>query len=444
MKKIIALLICFVSIASVYAQKNVIDKVIAVVGDEIILKSDIENEFIQEQGQRGISSSGDYRVDILERLLIQKLLIAQAQVDSVTVSEAEVESEVGQRMDYFISSLGSKERVESYFNKNIIDITNELRSPIREKLIAENMQQHIVAKIRITPSEVRTFYRKLSKDSLPDIADKFEVQQIVLKPIISEAEKERLRSRLREFRDQIVSGEKTFNTLAVLYSEDGSAARGGELGYMSKSEMVPEFAEVAFSLKPGRVSKIVETEYGFHIVQLIDKQGEKVNVRHILLQPKVYEKEKEEALARLDTIRQFIMDGKLTFEGAAYYFSTDKQTKNNGGLVIGGNLDSKIERSEIRGETARLVNRMKVGDISMPYAEKTEYGDEFKIIKLREFYPSHKANLDEDWMIFETMLQNEKRMSILDKWIKEKQVDTYISIDDAYKKSKFRYNGWVK
>ncbi|MDL2283033.1 peptidylprolyl isomerase [Odoribacter sp. OttesenSCG-928-G04] len=444
MKKTTLLLIFIAITGYLSAQKNVVDKIVAVIGEEIILKSDIENEFIQEQGQNIASTSSDYRADILERLLIQKLLVAQAKVDSVNITEAEVEAEVAQRVDYFINSLGSKERVESYFNKSIEDITSEIRAPLREKLIAENMQQHIIEKIRITPSEVRTFYRKIPKDSLPDIADKFELQQIVIKPVISDAEKERIRTRLREFRDQITSGEKSFNTLAVLYSEDGSAARGGELGYKSKNDVVPEFAEVAFSLKPGRVSKIVETEYGFHILQLIDRQGEKVNVRHILLQPKVYEKEKTEALARLDTIRQFIMNKELTFEEAAYYFSTDKQTKNNGGLIAGSSVDSKIERSEIKGEVARQVNRMSANDVSQPFIDKTEFGDEFKIVKIRAFYPKHKANLEEDWSIFENMLRNEKRMTILDKWIKEKQKVTYISLDEEYKKSKFRYDGWVK
>ncbi|GHV63974.1 peptidylprolyl isomerase [Bacteroidia bacterium] len=442
MKKVV-LLLFLPLLCSVFAQKNVVDKIIAVIGEEVILKSDIENEFLQEQGQQMISSSGDYRADILEKLLIQKLLIAQARLDSVITTEADVESEVAQRIEYFVNALGSRERVESYFNKSIDEITNELRSPTREKLTAENMQQHIVQNLRVTPSEVRTYYRKLSKDSLPDIPDKYEIQQIVIKPMISDAEKERIRGRLREFRDQITSKEKTFNTLAVLYSEDGSAARGGELGYMSKSEMVPEFADVAFSLKSDRVSKIVETEYGFHIIQLIDKQGEKVNVKHILLQPKVNDTEKEEALGRLDSIRQFIAKGDLTFEQAAYYFSTDKQTKNNGGLLVGGGLDAKIERSEIKGELARQINNMVVGDVSQPFIEKTGR-DEFKIVKLKAFYKSHKANLEEDWAIFENMLKNEKRMTTLDKWIKEKQVDTYISLDEAYKKAKFRYDGWIK
>ncbi len=440
------LLLLVLSILSVYlsAQSNVVDKIVAIVGEEIILKSDIENEFLSEQSQGIISSSSDYRADILEKQLIQKLLVAQAKIDSIVVTEDEVEAEVNSRIQYFTSVLGSKERVESYFNKTITDIKNDLRAPTREKLIAENMQQHIVNKIRSTPSEIKAYYKKLAKDSLPDIPDKYEIQQIVLKPTISDAEKERLRDRLREFRDQILNGEKTFNTLAVLYSEDGASSRGGELGYMSKTEMVPEFAEAAFNLKPGKISKIVETEFGFHIIQLIDRQGEKINVRHIILQPKVTDEEREEALHRLDTIRTYIMDKKMTFEEAAHYFSTDKKTRNNGGLVAAADGDSRIEKAAIGGETARQVNRMKVGQVSEPFNERTEHGEELKIVKIKAFYPQHKANLDDDWMIFEMMLKRDKQMEKLEKWIKEKQANTYIHLDDDYKKSKFRYNGWIK
>ena len=440
------LLSLVLSMLSVYlsAQNNVVDKIVAIVGEEIILKSDIENEFLSEQSQGVISSSSDYRADILEKQLIQKLLVAQAKIDSIVVTEDEVEAEVNNRIKYFTSVLGSKERVESYFNKSLVDIKNDLRAPTREKLIAESMQQHIVDKIRSTPSEIKSYYKKLAKDSLPDIPDKYEIQQIVLKPTVSDAEKERLRDRLRSFRDQILNGEKTFNTLAVLYSEDGASSRGGELGYMSKTEMVPEFAEAAFNLKPGKISKIVETEFGFHIIQLIDRQGEKINVRHIILQPKVTDEEREEALHRLDTIRTYIMDNKMTFEEAAHYFSTDKKTRNNGGLVAAADGDSRIEKAAIGGEMARQVNRMKVGQVSEPFNERTEHGEELKIIKIKAFYPQHKANLEDDWMIFEMMLKRDKQMEKLEKWIKEKQADTYIHLDDDYKNSKFRYEGWIK
>jgi len=355
-----------------------------------------------------------------------------------------VENEVNSRIQYLTSNIGSRERLEAYFGKNIEEIKSDMRAPIREKLITEMMQQKIVEKIRSTPSEVKTFYKKLPKDSLPDIPDKYEIQQIVIKPTVSEAEKERIREKLRGFRDQILSGEKTFNTLAVLYSEDGSAVRGGELGYSTKSMWDPAFAEAAFSLKPGKISKIVESEFGFHIIQLIDRQGERINVRHIILQPKISDSEREAAIHRLDSIRQYILDQEMTFEDAAYYFSTDKQTRNNGGLMSGKNGDSRIEKAEIEGDMAKQVNRMKVGEISEPFVSKSEAREEYKIIKVKAFYPQHKANLEDDWQIFEMLLKNEKQMDKLEKWIKEKQANTYIHIDDSYKNSKFRYDGWIK
>lgn len=444
MKKYLFALILLFQIGGLSAQNNVIDKIIAVVGEEIILKSDIENAFLHEQGQGLISSSADYKAELLEQQLIQKLLVAQAKIDSITVTEAEVEAEVASRVEYLTSQIGSIERLESYFGKPLEEIKDEMRAPIREQLITGSMRQHIVDKIRITPSEVRLFFRKLPKDSLPEISDKYEIQQIVMKPNISLAEKERIRERLREYREQILNGEKTFNTLAVLYSECGSAPRGGELGYKSKTEWVPEFADAAFNLKQDKISKIVETEFGFHIIQLIDRQGEKINVRHILLQPKVSEADRQEAIQRLDSVRQFIVDGKVTFEEAAYYSSADKTTKNNGGIVADGNGSSKIAKAEIEGETARHINKMKLGEISEPFMEKKDSREEYKIVKIKAFYPQHKANLDDDWMMFENMVKQEKQMDKLEKWIKEKQANTYIHIDEAFRSSKFRYSGWIK
>lgn len=446
MKKYLGLLLFMLSFGMVSAQKNVVDKIVAIVGDEIILKSDIENAYLQEQGRGLVSSSSDYKTELLEQQLIQKLLMAQAQVDSIFVTEEEVEAAVSNQIDYFISNAGSQERLENYFGKSLQEIKDEMRTPIRERLITEQMQQKIVEKIRLTPSEVRAFFKKIPRDSLPDIPDKYELQQIVLRPHISEAEKERIRERLREFREQIIKGEKTFNTLAVLYSEDpGSTAHGGELGYLSKNDLDPAFAEAAFSLKPGKISKIVESEFGFHILQLIDRQGEKVNVRHILLQPKISEEEKQEALNRLDTIRQYVTEGKMTFEEAAFYFSTDKKTKNNGGLFADPRTsEARISRADIPGEMAREVNQMKEGEISQPFVSLQNGREEYKIIKIKTFYPKHKANLDDDWQNFELELQRQKQMDKLEKWIKEKQASTYIHIDEDYSKGKFRYDGWIK
>ncbi len=447
MKKYLWLSVSLVLCSTAFAQKNVVDKIVAIVGEEIILKSDIENAYLQEQGQGLVSSSADYRTELLERQLVQKLLMAQAQIDSIFVTEDQVENAVERQIEFFIGNAGSKERLEAYFGKPIEEIKDDMRAPFRERLITEQMQQKIVEKIRITPSEVRSYFKKLPKDSLPEMPDRYELQQIVLRPRISDAEKERIRERLREFREQILNGEKTFNTLAVLYSEDPqSAVRGGELGYIPRNQLDPAFAEAAFNLKPGRISKIVESEFGFHIIQLIDRQGDKINVRHILLQPKIADEEKEEALHHLDTIRRYIVDGKMTFEEAAAYFSSDKKTLNNGGLVADPQTaDSRIARANIPGETAREINKLKVGEISMPFVSHSERGqEEYKIVKVKAFYPRHQANLEEDWQNFELMLTEEKQMSKLEKWIKEKQANTYIHIDEEYRNGKFRYDGWIK
>lgn len=447
MRKYLLLLVLIFPFGILSAQKNVVDKIVAIVGDEIILKSDIENAFLQEQGRGMVTSSSDFRTELLEQQLIQKLLMAQAVVDSVVVSEDDVENALSSQIENFINNIGSQERLEAYFGKSLQAIKDDMRSIMRERLTTEEMQRKIVEKIRITPSEVRNFFKRIPKDSLPDMPDRFEIQQITLQPNISAAEKERIRERLREYRDQILKGEKTFSTLAVLYSEDpNSAVRGGELGYIPRSNLDPAFAEAAFNLKPGKISKIVESEFGFHIIQLVDRQGDKINVRHILLRPQVAESEKEEALLRLDTIRQYITEGKMTFEEAAYYFSSDKKTKNNGGLVSNPmTSEAKIARADIPGEMAREVNRLKPGEISVPFVTHTENGtEEYKIIKIKAFYPQHKANLDDDWQTFELTLTQEKQVEKFTKWIKEKQASTYIHIDDNYKNGKFRYDGWIK
>ena len=447
MKKHSILFIFMLLYSSIFAQKNVVDKIVAIVGDEIILKSDIENAFLQEQGRGFRTSSADYKTELLEQQLIQKLLMAQAEIDSVMVSEDEVEGALASQIEHFINNIGSQERLEAYFGKSLQAIKDDMRNPMRERLITEQMQQKIVEKIRITPSEVRNYFKRIPKDSLPDMPDRFEIQQITLQAKVKDAEKERIREKLRDYRDQILKGEKTFSTLAVLYSEDPqSAVRGGELGYIPRSNLDPAFAEAAFNLKPERISKIVESEFGFHIIQLIDRQGDKINARHILLRPQIDEEEKEEALHRLDTIRQYITDGEMTFEEAAYYFSSDKKTRNNGGLFSNPfTSEAKIARADIPGEMAKEVNQLKTGEISSPFVTHAENGtEEYKIIKIKAFYPQHKANLEDDWQNFELMLTQSKQLEKFEKWIKEKQQETFILISPEYKNCKFHYPGWIK
>ena len=428
------------------AQDNVVDKIVAVVGEQIVLKSDVESGLLHlQQAQGNFTNTLNLRDEVFEQQLIQKLLLAQAEVDSVTTTDDEVEAQLNARIEYMLQQVGTQEQLERFFGKPMQAIKDELRPMTRDAIITERMQAQIVQDVRVTPSEVRAFYKTLNQDSLPDIPAKYEIQQIVVKPKVTDVEKERVRMRLREFRDQIQSGAQSFTTLAVLYSEDeGSAARGGELGYITKNDVVPEFAEEAFSLKPGRLSKIVETEYGFHLIQCIDRQGDRINVRHILLRPQIAEEERQEAIHALDSITYFIKEEGLTFEDAALYFSADKQTRRNGGLLVDENMDSRLSRDKIRDAMAIEVAKLKVGDISEPFMDNSMGSEEYKIIKIKAYHPQHKANLEDDWSSFEEMLRQQKQQEVFLKWIKEKQESTYIHIDEAYKNMNFRYEGWIK
>ncbi|RKE04011.1 peptidylprolyl isomerase [Marinifilum flexuosum] len=439
------LTLLLLSILTLNAQDNVVDKIIAVVGNQVVLKSDVEQRFISLKAQGYTSGSVDLKTEIFEDLLIQKLMIAQAAIDSVEVTEQEVEDDLDRKMEMYIQRIGSKEKLEQYFGKSILDMKNDLREPTRNERIKEKMQAEITKDIHITPAEVRDFYNKLNKDSLPTIAGKLEVQQIVRYPKVTDDEKDRIRNRLREFRDRVHKGE-SFSTLAVLYSEDpGSARQGGELGYTPRSSLVPEFANVAFNLKTDKVSKIVETEYGFHIIQFIDRKGERINVRHILLKPKIEEDKRKEATARLDSIADLIRNEKLKFDEAAFYFSADKDTRNNGGLIVNPYTgSSRFEKDNLPPAIAQQINSLKINEISEPLLDVSGGKDAYKIIKIKSETKSHTANLSDDWSIFENMLTNQKQQDILDKWIKEKQSGTYVHIDDSYKNAKFRFKGWQK
>ena len=442
----VSLLVLLFIASCAAAQDNVVDKIVAVVGEEIVLKSDIESGLLhRQQVERNFTNPDAIREEMFEQQLIQKLLLAQAEVDSVTTTDDEVEAQLNAQIDYYIEQVGSQEQVEAFFGKPLLAIKDEMRPLVRDNIITQRMQAQIVQDVRVTPSEVRAFYKTLDKDSLPDIPAKYEIQQITVRPKVTDVEKERVRTRLREFRDQIQSGAQSFTTLAVLYSEDpGSSGKGGELGYITKTDVVPEFAEEAFSLKPGRLSKIVETEYGFHLIQCIDRQGDRVNVRHILLRPRIAEEERTEAIHALDTITTYIEEEGLSFEDAARYFSADKQTRNNGGLLVDENMDSRLSRDKIRDAMAIEVAKLKVGEISEPFLDNSNGSEEYKIIKIKAYHPQHKANLEDDWSSFENMLRMQKEQEVFEKWIKEKQESTYIHIDDAYKNMKFRYEGWIK
>jgi len=429
------------------AQTNVIDEVIAVVGDNAILKSDIEHQYEQAL-MEGVSFPGDLKCNIFEQQLISKLLLNQAKLDSIEVSENQVVNQVDARINYFINQIGSKEKLEEYFNKSLLQIKRDQMEMVRTQMLTESMKGEITRNINVTPAEIRAFYRNADKDSLPMVPTQFELQQIVLYPKVEQKEIDRVKTQLRDFQRQINEG-RDFATLAVLYSEDkGSAARGGELGWMPRSGLVPEFANVAFNLQDkNKVSKIVETEYGYHIIQLIDRKGERINCRHILIKPKVSAAAREETQANLDTIRGLMMDKTMSFEEAALRFSMDKDSRTSGGLMLNPQTGTaKFELSQIPVAINKQLQTMSVDDISPSFfmLDETKGQETYSLVKLKKKTDPHRANLRDDYQMLQMMLENQKQQETLDKWIKTKQKETYITIDKKWVNCDFEYLGWVK
>jgi len=446
-KTLVLLFVLCTTQVKTYAQDNVIDEVVWIVGDDAILKSDVEEERLNAQ-YNGTKFDGDPYCIIPEQIAIQKLYLHQAAIDSVEVTETEVGQRVEMQINNIIRQIGSKEKMEEYFNKTYTQIRETMRESAREQMIVQKMQQKLVGDIKITPSEVRKFFQKIPQDSVPYIATQVEVQIITQEPKIPVAEIEDVKKRLREYTRRVTSGETPFSSLAILYSEDpGSARRGGELGFMGKGELLPEFAAVAFNLQdPKKVSKIVETEYGFHIIQLIEKRGDRINCRHILLKPKVSDKDLEAATHRLDSISNDIRKAKFTFEQAASVLSQDKESRNNNGLMANSKTStSKFEMDQLPQEVAKAVDKLNVGEISKAFTMVNDKGKEVcAVVKLKNRIDGHKANMSEDYQELKEIVLNKLRSQKLDEWIREKQKKTYVRINDNWKKCDFKYPGWIK
>lgn len=447
--------ICFFAIfavsllsgAKAFAQNNTVDEVVWVVGDEAILKSQIEEQRMR-MIYEGEKINGDPYCFIPEQMAVQKLFLHQAKLDSITVPESNVLQQVEGRMNYFITQIGSKEKLEEYFNKPYSQIREETKDLVRDQSVIQQMQKKIVGEIKINPSEVRKYFTSLSRDSIPFIPTKVETQIIVVEPRIPAEEIDAVKNRLREYTDRINSGKSEFSTLAVLYSQDTeSAKRGGELGFMGKGQLVPEFAAVAFNLTdPKKVSRIVETEFGFHIIQLIEKRGDRISCRHILLKPKVSDKDKKAAIVRLDSVVTEIKDKKFTFDQGALYISQDKDTHNNSGLMVNAETNtSQFEMQQLPPEVARAVENLKVGDLSKPFVMMNKNNKEVcAIIRLKSRVEGHKASANDDYQALKQMVEEKKRTEILNSWIKKKMADTYIRVKDEYRNCDFHYSGWVK
>ena len=441
------LVAAMVSTPVAQAQDNVIDEVIWIVGDEAILKSEVEEERLRAQYE-GQQISGDPYCVIPEQIAIQKLFLHQAEIDSVVANESSVSHQVDMRINYYISQIGSKEKMEEYFRKTSSEIREEMMTTVRNQMIIQQMQQKLTEHIKPTPAEIRRYYNSLPEDSIPMMPAAVEVQILSFEPPVPVEETERIKSRLREFTERINSGKADFAMLARLYSEDTeSAKRGGELGFVGRGQLVSEFADVAFNLNdPKKVSRIVQTEYGYHIIQLIEKKGERINCRHILLRPRVSADDKVNAINRLDTIRRDIEAGKITFEQAVIRYSEDKNTAMNAGLMTNPNTGStRFEYQDLAPEVAKQIYSMQEGDISAPFVmmDQQRNKEVCAIVRLRKKTDVHRANFTDDFQTIKGMLEQKQSAEFIHNWILQKQKTTYVQIDPKWAGCDFQYPGWI-
>ncbi|MCH5226702.1 MAG: peptidylprolyl isomerase [Muribaculaceae bacterium] len=431
--------------------KNVVDEVAWIVGDEAIFRSDVEEQY-QQLRTEGTAISGDPYCFIPEQMAVEKLYLHQAKIDTIEVPESSVRNMVDQRLNFFINQLGSKEKVEEYFHKPMPVLRESLIEMMKNSSIVGQVQRSLTEDVTATPNEVKKYFNSLPSDSIPYVPMQVEVQIVTLNPNIPRQEIEDVKARLREYADRVNKGEADFSTLAIMYSEDGSSMQGGELGYNGRAAWVPEFANVAFNLTdPKKVSRIVETEYGYHIIQLIDKRGDQVNVRHILLTPKVSQKDLTDATNRLDSVRKEIVSGAFTFEEAASYISQDKDTRNNKGVMTNNSeysdlfRSSKFEMQDLPAEVARQIEKMNPGDISEAFIMKnSSHKDVAAIVKLKERIPGHRANLSDDYNLLKKMYENHKKETILKEWLEKKIKETYVKIEPSWQNCEFKYQGWIK
>ena len=428
-------------------KKNVIDEVVWVVGDEAIFRSDVEDMY-QDMRQQGNIVSGDPYCVIPEQIAVEKLYLHQAKIDTIEVSESMVRARVDQQINYMVNQLGSKEKVEEYFHKSLPSLRQQYMEFMRNKGIVDEVQRKLTQDVTVTPSEVRKYFDALPQDSVPYIPMKVEAQIITINPNIPRQEIDDIKARLREYADRVNRGDADFSTLAIMFSEDKmSAMQGGELGFMPRSAFVPEFANVAFNLSdPKKVSRIVETEYGYHIMQLIEKRGEQVNVRHILLQPKASSKDLKDAVNRLDSVRKEIVGGSFTFGEAAAVISQDKDTRNNQGIMINEeDRSSRFEMQELPSTVAQMIEKMSPGDVSEAFVMVTKQNKEVAaIVRLTNRMPGHRATLSDDFNLIKKMYENHKKQEILTEWLENKIKETYVRIEDGWNNCEFRYKGWVK
>ncbi len=434
-------------VATAMAQNNVAEEVAWVIGDEPIFKSDIEEQYQQALYERVAIDGNPYCV-IPEKMAVDKLFLDQARIDTVEVQSSTISAEVESRINFFIANLGSKEKVEEYFRMPLPRLREKLNEVYSDQYCIQQVQSELTKNVKATPADVRKYFNTLPKDSLPYIPMQVETQIITINPVIPQQEIDEVKARLRDYAQQVNSGEREFSTLAILYSQDQSTAvYGGETGFQSRSVLLPEYANAAFNLNDSkRVSNIVETDDGFHIIQLIEKRGDRVNTRHILLRPKVSDKDLTDALTRLDSVRSDIIAGKHTFEEMAMYISQDKDSRNNNGNMLNEkNHSSRFEMADLPAEVGKKVSLMKPGEISEPFVminPKTRR-EQVAMVKLVKRVDGHKADLAEDYMIIKEMCEAAAKEQIIHDWVVQKQKSVYVYIEEGWRNCDFKYD-WLK
>lgn len=448
-KLYILIALCCLPLVSLMAQDNVIDRVEWVVGDKAILRSDIESaiDFWVEQDRR---FEGDPYCVVGEDLAVQQLFIHQASIDSIEVSEMEVMRQVDAQMESSMARAGSKEKLEEYLEMSTSSIRDMYYEYFKNRMLTEKVKREVIGDIKVSPAQVRKFYKNLPEDSVPYMPMQVEVQIITQKPETEIEEIERIKSELRDYAERVNNGEASFSTLALLYSEDkGSARVGGELDFLGRGQLAPEFAAVAFNLTdPNKVSKIVETEFGYHIIQLIEKRGDRIKVRHILRKPQVSAKSISYMMSRLDSIREDIDSARFTFEEGAMVISHDKDTRNNNGVMFfnresDGTTSSKFQLQDLPVEVASVVEGMEVGEVSKPFVMERDNGTTVcAIVKLKSRIEGHKANMRDDYEYLKELYSAKMGEEKVTRWIKEKQKTTFVRINREYRNSKFLYPDW--
>ena len=431
-------------------QGSVVDEVIWVVGDEAILKSDVEVTRLQAEAE-GIKYAGDPDCSIPEQIAVQKLFLHQAAIDSVEVTESEVMQGVDDQINYWVSMIGSREKLEEYRKQSITQMRQQMHDDFKNRQLIQKMKQELVKDIKVSPAQVRKYFNNLPADSIPFVPTEVEVEILTMQPRIPLEEINRVKNELRDFTDRVNKGETSFATLARLYSEDpGSARMGGEMDYIGRGMLDPAFANVAFNLTdPKKISKIVKSEFGYHIIQLIDKRGDKIKCRHILLKPRVSQEAIDKSINRLDSIGNDIRAKKFSFEAAVEALSDDKDTRNNKGLMVntaqGETRTSKFQMKELPTEVARVVDTMKVGQISVPFTMVNSKGKTTcALVKLVSRVEGHRATITEDFQVMQNVVLAKEREKTLHDWVVDKIKKTYVRMNDRYKDCKFEYQGWVK